>query len=124
MRGARLLVAVAVAGFAVTAGAQDAMKLEKGTEVRIASKALAAGWHEGEVTTAQTGTKTTCYGVSVKMTSSRTGKAVALMDGIDSIEVKVKQSDADKAAKKPAEWKRIDAKSLKDKYPACPKTNP
>jgi hypothetical protein len=127
MLNARAVIAVAIAGaasaLAAQGAAQETTKLDKGTEVRIASTALAAGWHEGTVTTAQTSSKTTCWGVSVKMPNSRTGKAVALFDGVDSIDVKVKLSAADSAAKK-SPWKRLDAKALKDKYPACPRTNP
>jgi ABC-type proline/glycine betaine transport system substrate-binding protein len=119
MLDVRLALAVAVAGALGFQGtAKDPNELAKGTQVRVASRALAAGWHEGEVTTATPSQKQTCYGVSVKMPNSRTGKAVVYFDGIDSIDVKVKLSKADSAAHKP-EWKRMDAKALMAKYPGC-----
>lgn len=121
MLNARAVLAVAVVCVAGSAGAQATAKdneLAKGTTVRIASTKLAAGWHEGEVTTASPSQKQTCHGVSIKMPNSRTGKAVVYFDGIDSIDVKVKLSAADSAAKK-SEWKRMDAKALKAKYPGC-----
>jgi hypothetical protein len=121
MRYARVVLAVAAMAVAVPAGAQANAKdneLAKGTEVRIASKALAAGWHDGTVTTASPSMKQTCHGVSIKMPNSKTGKAVVYFDGIDSIDVKVKLSAADSAAKK-SPWKRLDAKALMAKYPGC-----
>jgi hypothetical protein len=121
MLKSRVVLAVAMMGVAGSVGAQATAKdneLAKGTTVRVASTKLAAGWHEGEVTTATPSQRQTCHGVSIKMPNSRTGKAVVYFDGIDSIDVKVKLSAADSAAKKPG-WKRLDAKALKAKYPAC-----
>ncbi len=120
MLKARVVLAVAMLGVAGTAGAQAGKEneLAKGTKVRIASGALAAGWHEGEVTTAQPSQKQMCHGVSIKMPNSRTGKAVVYFDGVDSIDVFMKLSAADSAAKK-SPWKRLDAKAVKAKYPGC-----
>jgi hypothetical protein len=119
----RVLLAIAIVGTAGVLQAQgtakaDEPKLSTGTEVRIASSALPPGWHEGKVTTAKVSNSRMCYGVAIKAASTRTGKAVALFEGVDSIDVKV----TDNTTKK-ADWKRLDAKALKDKYPAC-KTNP
>src|SRR5262245_26927027 len=102
MTDVRAVMAVAVAAVMGPIGLQGTAKdgeLAKGTEVRVASSKLAAGWHEGTVSTASPSQKTTCMGVTIKMPNSRTGKAVVMFDGIDSIDVRVKLSAADSAAK-------------------------
>jgi hypothetical protein len=122
MRRARVVLAFAVVGavgFTFQGSGKD--ELTKGAAVRVASKSLSAGWHEGTVTTVAASQSKNCFGVDIKMPNSKTGHAVVLFDGIDSIDVRGKQSAADSAAKKPASWTRLDAKALNAKYGGCKK---
>jgi hypothetical protein len=127
MRDVRAVLAIAFVGAVGPIGFQGTVKdaeLARGSTVRIASSKLAAGWHDGTVTTASNSGRITCYGVSIKRPESKSGKAVVMFAGIDSIDLRLPQSAADSAAKKAPSWKRLDAKALAAKYPSCPPANP
>jgi hypothetical protein len=99
----------------------DSVDLPKETRVRIMSKALGAGWHEGRVTSASTSRTTSCRGVSIRPANTSTGSALVMFDGIDSLEVRLNLEPVrtGSTSTEPAAWRPLNHKALAAKYPGC-----